>query len=87
MRGLVTGGAGFIGSCLCEELVKRGYEVSVLDDFSSGHKGNIQHLLDDHSRGVRLFVGDCTRANDVVKGFGGRGLDRPQSRFMCIDAS
>ena len=66
MRGLVTGGAGFIGSCLCEELVKRGHEVSVLDNFSSGHKSNIQHLLDDHSDGGRLFAGDCTRADDVA---------------------
>ena len=57
MRGFVTGGAGFIGSCLCKELVKRCYEVSVLDDFSSGHRSNIQHLLDYHSDRGSSFCG------------------------------
>jgi UDP-glucose 4-epimerase len=66
MRVLVTGGAGFIGGCLCEELVKRGCEVSILDDFSSGSRSNVQHLLDDHSGRFRLFVGDCTERDDVA---------------------
>jgi UDP-glucose 4-epimerase len=66
MRVLVTGGAGFIGGCLCAELVKRGCEVSILDDFSSGSRSNVQHLLDDHSGRVRLFVGDCTERGDVA---------------------
>jgi nucleoside-diphosphate-sugar epimerase len=43
---LVTGGAGFIGSHLAEELVKRGEAVRVLDNFSTGKKENIAHLLD-----------------------------------------
>jgi UDP-glucose 4-epimerase len=66
MRVLVTGGAGFIGGCLCAELVKRGCEVSILDDFSSGSRSNVQHLLDNHSGRVRLFVGDCTERGDVA---------------------
>jgi UDP-glucose 4-epimerase len=41
MRYLVTGGAGFIGSHLVEELVARGDEVSVLDNFSTGGPGNL----------------------------------------------
>lgn len=44
---LVTGGAGFIGSFLVEELVERGANVVVADDFSRGTVQNIQHLLDD----------------------------------------
>jgi UDP-glucose 4-epimerase len=44
MRTLVTGGAGFIGSHLCEALVKRGDEVFVLDDLSTGRFENIEHL-------------------------------------------
>ena len=44
---LVTGGAGFIGSNLCEHLLKIGYEVICLDNFSTGHMSNIQHLLNN----------------------------------------
>jgi len=42
---LVTGGAGFIGSHLCEALLERGEEVLCLDNFFTGRKQNIQHLL------------------------------------------
>lgn len=46
MRVLVTGGAGFIGSHLCERLLKEGHEVICLDNFFTGSKRNIAHLLD-----------------------------------------
>ncbi len=46
MSYLVTGGAGFIGSNIVDELVKRGEKVVILDNFSSGRRGNIAHLLD-----------------------------------------
>ncbi len=45
MRILVTGGAGFIGSHLCDRLMASGHEVICLDNFYTGHKRNIQHLL------------------------------------------
>jgi len=48
-RILVTGGAGFIGSHLCERLVAEGNEVICLDNFFTGRKQNIAHLLDYHS--------------------------------------
>jgi UDP-glucuronate decarboxylase len=48
-RILVTGGAGFIGSHLCERLVKEAHEVICLDNFFTGRKRNIQHLLDYHN--------------------------------------
>jgi UDP-glucuronate decarboxylase len=46
---LVTGGAGFLGSHLCDRLIERGDEVICLDNFFTGKRRNIQHLL-DHSQ-------------------------------------
>jgi UDP-glucuronate decarboxylase len=48
MRILVTGGAGFIGSHLCDRLIETGNDVICLDNFYTGHKRNIQHLLSHH---------------------------------------
>ncbi|MBN1833284.1 MAG: SDR family oxidoreductase [Deltaproteobacteria bacterium] len=45
-RILVTGGAGFLGSHLCDRLVQEGHEVICLDNFFSGSKRNIEHLLE-----------------------------------------
>ena len=44
-RILVTGGAGFIGSHLCERLLEQGNEVLCLDNFFTGRKANVQHLV------------------------------------------
>ena len=44
-RILVTGGAGFIGSHLCERLLASGHEVICLDNLFTGQKHNIEHLL------------------------------------------
>jgi UDP-glucuronate decarboxylase len=49
MRILVTGGAGFIGSHLCEVLVRDGHEVICLDNFFTGSKTNVYHLMDLHN--------------------------------------
>lgn len=43
---LVTGGAGFIGSHLCEKLIQENYQVICLDNFFTGNKKNIAHLVD-----------------------------------------
>lgn len=46
-RVLITGGAGFIGSHLCEQLLKNGYDVLCVDNFYTGNKRNIAHLLEN----------------------------------------
>ncbi len=48
MRILITGGAGFIGSHLCERLLNEGNEIVCLDNFFTGRKENILHLMDNH---------------------------------------
>lgn len=48
MRVLVTGGAGFLGSHLCERLLTEGHDVICLDNFFTGSKDNIIHLMDNH---------------------------------------
>ncbi|WP_285269907.1 SDR family oxidoreductase [Kaistella rhinocerotis] len=43
---LITGGAGFIGSNLCDHFINKNYKVTCLDNFATGHRHNIEHLLD-----------------------------------------
>lgn len=65
---LVTGGAGFIGSHLAEELVRRGHRVRVLDNLSTGKRRNLEHIP-----GIDFVEGDladpdaCTRAVQGVE--------------------
>jgi UDP-glucuronate decarboxylase len=47
MRILITGGSGFLGSHLCERLLKDGHDVICVDNFFTGHKRNITHLMDN----------------------------------------
>jgi len=49
LRVLVTGGAGFLGSHLCDRLIEQGAEVLCLDNFFTGGKKNIRHLMDNHN--------------------------------------
>lgn len=46
---LVTGGAGFLGSHLCDRLVEQGHHVLCVDNYFTGSKKNIEHLLDRHN--------------------------------------
>jgi len=74
MRYLVTGGAGFIGSHLCEHLVAQGHGVLVLDDLSTGRHSNIA-ALEAGTEGFRFVLGsvtdpalvtECIRESDAV---------------------
>ena len=56
MKMLITGGAGFIGSHLCDKYIKEGHTVLCLDNFMSGNLTNVRHLLD--YRSFKLIKGD-----------------------------
>lgn len=62
---LVTGGAGFIGSNLCEELLATGATVVCLDNFMTGNVNNIKPLFDN--KRFRLIVGDIRNIDDCRK--------------------
>lgn len=47
MHILITGGAGFIGSHLCEHLVESGFDVTVVDNLASGYEANLKNVIDD----------------------------------------
>ena len=57
MKYLVTGGAGFIGSNLTDELLKRGHEVRILDNFATGSRENLTEFLDR----IELVEGDLRK--------------------------
>ncbi|MCP8320105.1 MAG: SDR family NAD(P)-dependent oxidoreductase [archaeon] len=64
-RALITGGAGFVGSHLCEALSSRGYNLIIFDNLSSGSKQNLSHLLFSKHEEIKLFIGDCTKTDDI----------------------
>ena len=63
MKTLVTGGAGFIGSHLCEALLERGDDVVALDNLSTGRRENIGHLMEN---GRFQFIQDSAANQDLV---------------------
>ncbi|MCH2648220.1 MAG: NAD-dependent epimerase/dehydratase family protein [Candidatus Poseidoniaceae archaeon] len=65
MRALVTGGAGFIGSHLIDELVDAGYEVKIIDNLSSGDLNLISHQTE--AGNVEFVKGDLTVLDDVMQ--------------------
>lgn len=69
MKVLVTGGAGFIGSNLCEALITQNYDVRVLDNFATGSFDNIKHLMDNPR--FELQVGDIRILADCEKAVSG----------------
>ena len=62
MKFLVTGGAGFIGSNIVEELLKQGHSVRVLDNFSTGKRENLKEFNSD----IELLEGDI-RSYHIVR--------------------
>jgi UDP-N-acetylglucosamine 4-epimerase len=62
---VITGGAGFIGSNLCEYFIAKNHQVLCLDNFATGHRHNIQHLLDN--KNFTLIEGDIRNPEDCKK--------------------
>lgn len=67
MKVLVTGGAGFIGSNLCEALLKQGHKVRCLDNFSTGQIKNLLPLLEEYPETFQLQLGDIRNMEDCRK--------------------
>ena len=62
---LVTGGAGFIGSNLCEAILEKGNKVVCLDNFATGKRENLEQLLNDNN--FTLIEGDIRKLEDCLK--------------------
>ncbi len=58
MKILITGGAGFIGSHLTEYLLKQGHQVIVVDNFFTGSRGNLEHLI--NNKNLKIIEGDIS---------------------------
>ncbi|MEM4359092.1 MAG: SDR family oxidoreductase [Candidatus Bilamarchaeaceae archaeon] len=67
MKTLITGGAGFIGSHIVEALVQKNHEVRILDNFSTGKRGNISHL----ENRIEIIEGDLADKKTVDKAIEG----------------
>jgi UDP-N-acetylglucosamine 4-epimerase len=71
MKILITGGAGFIGSNLCDYFVSREYQVCCLDNFSTGHLHNLNSVINNPN--FQLIEGDIRKIEDCQKAV--KGID------------
>jgi len=76
---LVTGGAGFIGSNIVEELVKRGEDVRVIDNLSTGDENNIAPFIDkiEFQKGDIRLKDDMKKARITDPGANARRFEHP----------
>ncbi len=65
---VITGGAGFIGSHLAEQLLARGHRVRLIDDLSTGRRENVAHLLGERCRLDVMRVGDLPADGSWLEG-------------------
>lgn len=82
---LVTGGAGFIGSNLCDALIDMGYFVRCLDNFSTGKRENIEHLLNNPL--FELFEGDIRDLETCLKACEGINYVSHQAAWGSVPRS
>jgi len=83
MKYLVTGGAGFIGSNICDKLLERGHTVRILDNFSSGRMENIAGFVDK----IELINGDIRDYWTVVKAVEGMDYILHQAALPSVPRS
>ncbi len=83
MKYLVTGGAGFIGSNIAAELVKRGETVCILDNFFSGRKENISQIKND----IELINGDIRDSDAVSRSMSGVDIVIHQAAIPSVELS
>ncbi len=82
---LVTGGAGFIGSNLCDAIIGLGLKVRVLDDFSTGKRENIEHLMDHPN--FELIEGDITNFDTCMQACDGIDYVSHQAAWGSVPKS
>lgn len=82
---LVTGGAGFIGSNLCEALLNNGNKVTCLDNFSTGKRGNIEVFIDHPN--FTLIEGDIRNYDDCMKAVRGNEIVLHQAALGSVPRS
>jgi UDP-glucose 4-epimerase len=80
---LITGGAGFIGSSLAEEILRRGGRVRIFDNFSTGFRENVDSLGD----GVEVFEGDLRSLEQVRAAMEGVSYVSHQGALRSVERS
>lgn len=83
MKYLITGGAGFIGSNIAEELLNRGHQVRILDNFSTGRRENISEFLEE----IELIEGDLRNYHNVREAADGMDFVLHQGALPSVPRS
>ncbi len=83
MKFLVTGGAGFIGSNIVEGLLKKGFQVRVIDNFSTGKKENLKEFIND----IEIVDADIRYYRNVYKAMDGMDIVLHQAALPSVPRS